>query len=117
MPMLAHLLILSHSLLLGTCNDGLKFVESALHFLKAGAGTLLLTATAFQEFLTMLLSNAGALLPLLDALGEDLVDAATGSSGLSAGGKVAGNKMIKWGKPKMAEWMGDDMVKGKKTGD
>lgn len=38
------LLILSHSLLLSAKNDGLKLVESALHFLKAGAGALLLTA-------------------------------------------------------------------------
>lgn len=88
--MLAHLLILSHSLLLGTRNDGLKLMESALHFLKAGAGTLLLTANAFKELLTVLFSNAGALLPLLDALGEDLVDAAAGSS--DAGRKVASNK-------------------------
>lgn len=39
-----YLLILSHSLLLSAKNDGLKLVESALHFLKAGAGALLLTA-------------------------------------------------------------------------
>lgn len=81
MPMLAHLLILAHSLLLGTCNDGLKLMESALHFLKAGAGALLLTANAFQQLLAMFLSNTGALLPLLDALGEDLIDAATGAVG------------------------------------
>lgn len=81
MPMLAHLLILAHSLLLGTCNDGLELMESALHFLKAGAGTLLLTANAFQQLLAMFLSNTGALLPLLDALGEDLIDAATGAVG------------------------------------
>lgn len=89
MCMLAHLLILTHSLLLGTCNDGLQFMESALHFLKAGAGTLLLTADAFEQLLAMLLSNARALLPLLDTLGKDLVDTAAGSNGLSASGKVA----------------------------
>lgn len=98
--MLAHLLILSHSLLLGTRNDGLKLMESALHFLKAGAGILLLPADAFKELLAMLFSNAGALLPLLDALGKDLVDATAGNSG--AGRNVASNK---WGEPKMTKWM------------
>lgn len=90
--MLAHLLILSHSLLLGARNDGLKLMEPALHFLKAGAGTLLLTANAFKELLAVLFSNAGALLPLLDALGEDLVDATAGSS--DAGRKVASTKLV-----------------------
>lgn len=80
-PCFAHLLILTDSLLLGTKDDGLKFMESALHFLKAGAGTLLLAADTFEQLLPMLLSNAGTLLPLLDALGEDLVDAAAGREG------------------------------------
>lgn len=80
--MLTHLLILTDSLLLGTKNDGLKFMESALHLLKAGTGTLLLTANTFQQLLPVLLSNAGTLLPLLDALGEDLVDAAAGRQGV-----------------------------------
>lgn len=79
--MLAHLLILTHSLLLGTCNDGLELMESALHFLKAGAGTLLLTANTFKQLLAMFFSNTRALLPLLDALGEDLIDAAAGAVG------------------------------------
>lgn len=74
----AHLLVLAHSLLFGPQDNGLELVESALHFLKAGAGALLLPADAFEQLLAMLLSNAGALLPLLDALGEDLVDAAAG---------------------------------------
>lgn len=72
---LVALLILAHSLLLGTQNDGLKLVESAFHFLKASAGTLLLSANAFQQLLAVLFSNARTLLPLLDALGEDLIDA------------------------------------------
>lgn len=76
--MLAYFFILAHSLLLGTQNDGLQLMKSALHLLKAGAGTLLLTADAFKQLLAVLLSNAGALLPLLDALGEDLVDATAG---------------------------------------
>lgn len=79
--MLAHLLILTHSLLLGTCNDGLELMESALHFLKAGAGALLLTANTFKQLLAMFFSNTRALLPLLDALGEDLIDAAAGAVG------------------------------------
>lgn len=45
---LLYLFVLSHSLLLSTKNDGLKLVESALHFLKAGAGTLLLTTDPFK---------------------------------------------------------------------
>lgn len=76
--MLTHLFILTDSLLLGTKNDGLKLMESALHFLKAGAGALLLTANTFEQLLPVLLGNAGTLLPLLDALGEDLIDAAAG---------------------------------------
>lgn len=47
MPLLAYLLILTHSLLLGTRNDGLELMESPLHFLKTSAGALLLTANAF----------------------------------------------------------------------
>lgn len=90
--MLAHLLILTHSLLLGTRNDGLELMESPLHFLKAGAGALLLTANAFEQLLAVLLSNAGALLPLLDALREDLIDAAAGSSGSSASRKVTNKR-------------------------
>lgn len=81
-------------------------MESALHFLKAGSGALLLTANAFEQLLAMLLSNAGALLPLLDALGEDLVDAAAGRQ-LVGCGQVASNKMSKWDDARMAEWMGD----------
>lgn len=54
-------------------------MESALHFLKACAGTLLLTTNTFKQLLAMLLCNAGALLPLLDALREDLIDAAAKS--------------------------------------
>lgn len=73
-----YLLVLSHSLLLSTKDDGLKLVESALHFLEAGAGTLLLTADPFKELLAVLLGDAGALLPLLDSLGEDLIDSAAG---------------------------------------
>lgn len=41
---LLYLLVLTNRLLLSTKNDGLKLMESALHFLKAGTGALLLTA-------------------------------------------------------------------------
>ena len=64
-------------------------MESALHFLEAGAGTLLFTANTFEQLLPVLLSNAGTLLPLLDALGEDLVDAA-------AGRQLVGCRQGKW---------------------
>lgn len=36
----------------------------------------MLTVDALKHFLAMLLSNAGAVLPLLDALGQDLINAA-----------------------------------------
>lgn len=51
-------------------------MESALHFLKASAGALLLTADPFKQLLAVLFSDAGALLPLLDTLGKDLIDSA-----------------------------------------
>lgn len=88
-PLHAHLFILAHSLLLGTQNDGLELMESAFHFLKTGAGTLLLTANTFKQLFAMLFSNAGALLPLLDALGKDLIDAA-------AGGQWVGCRQERW---------------------
>lgn len=72
--LLTHLII-AHSLLLATQNDGLKFMELTLHVLQAGVGVLLLTENALKHFLAMLLSNAGATLPLLDAMGKDLMDA------------------------------------------
>lgn len=75
---LLYLLVLSHGLLLSTKNDGLQLMESALHLLKAGAGTLLLPADPFKQLLAVLFGDAGALLPLLDTLGKDLVDSAAG---------------------------------------
>lgn len=63
-------------MLLSPKNDGLQLMESALHFLKASAGALLLTADPFKQLLAVLFSDAGALLPLLDTLGKDLIDSA-----------------------------------------
>lgn len=50
-------------------------MEMALHVLQAGVSVLLFTMDALKHFLAMLLSNAGALLPLLDALGQNTTDA------------------------------------------
>ena len=75
-PIPTHLFIFAHSLLLATLNDGLKFKEMALQLLQAGEGVLLFTVDALEHFLVMLRSNARALLPLLDALGQDRMDAA-----------------------------------------
>lgn len=75
LPIPTHFFIFAHSLLLATQNDGLKFMEIALYVLQASLGVLLLTLDALKHFLAMLLSNTGALLPLLNALGQDLIDA------------------------------------------
>lgn len=65
-----------HSLLLAMQNDGLKFMEIAFHVLQAGMGVLLFMVDALKHFLAILLSKAGALLPLLNELGQDLMDVA-----------------------------------------
>lgn len=72
----AHLLILLDHLLLGLGDDAFKFMEAPLHLCESQSGILLFPADALQLFLTMLLSDARTLLPLLDALGEDLIDPA-----------------------------------------
>lgn len=112
MPVLAYLLIFTHSLLLGTQDNGLKLMESALHLLKAGAGALLLPANALKQLLAMLLSYAGALLPLLDALGEDLIDAAAGRQSIGAG-RGEGQRQ---GEEVDTQWVGDAMGKGQVNG-
>lgn len=71
----AHLLILLHVLLLGLGDDALQFVEASLHLGEAQPGVLLLPPDAFQLLLAVLLGDAGTLLPLLDTLRKDLVDA------------------------------------------
>lgn len=69
-----HLLVLLNGLLLGLGDDAFQFVEASLHLSEAQPGVLLLPPDALQLFLAVLLSDAGALLPLLDALGKDLID-------------------------------------------
>lgn len=49
-------------------------MEAALHLSEAESGILLLLADALQLLLPMFLSDAGTLLPLLDALRKDLID-------------------------------------------
>lgn len=51
-------------------------MEASLHVSEADAGVLLFPADALQLLLAVLLGDAGALLPLLDALREDLIDPA-----------------------------------------
>ena len=71
-----HLLILQHHLLLGLGNDALQLVEAPLHLRETQPGILLVPADALQLLLALLLGDAGTLLPLLDTLGQDLVDPA-----------------------------------------
>lgn len=75
LPISTHLLILADSLLLATYNDGLKFMVLTVQVLQVGVNILLLMDDVLKHFLAMLLSNAGAILPLLEALGHDIVDA------------------------------------------
>lgn len=72
----AHLLVLLNRLLLRFGDDALQFVEASLHLGEAEPGVLLVPAYPLQLLLTVFLGNAGALLPLLDALREDLIDPA-----------------------------------------
>lgn len=69
-----HLLVLLNGLLLGLGDDAFQFVEASLHLSEAQPGVLLLPPDAFQLLLAVLLSDAGTLLPLLDALRKDLID-------------------------------------------
>lgn len=72
----AHLLVLLNRLLLRFGDDALQFVEASLHLGEAEPGVLLFPAYPLQLLLTVFLGNAGALLPLLDTLREDLIDPA-----------------------------------------
>lgn len=72
----AHLLVLLNRLLLGLGDDAFQFVEASLHLCKAEPGVLLFPTDALQLLLTVLLSDAWTLLPLLYALREDLIDPA-----------------------------------------
>lgn len=55
-------------------------MEASLHLSEAQPGVLLVPSDALQLFLAVLLGDAGALLPLLDTLWEDLVDPAVDES-------------------------------------
>lgn len=72
----ANLLVLLHGLLFGLDDDALQLVEASLHLREAEAGLLLFAADALQLLLAQLLRNARTLLPLLDALRQDLIDTA-----------------------------------------
>ena len=71
-----HLLVLPGRLLLGLDDDAFQFVEAPLHLCEAQPGVLLVAADSLQLLLAVLLGDAGALLPLLDALRQDLIDPA-----------------------------------------
>lgn len=75
----ARLFVLLNGLLLGLGDDALQFVEASLHLGEAQPGVLLLPPDALQLLLAVLLSDAGTLLPLLDALRKDLVDPTVGN--------------------------------------
>lgn len=62
-------------LLLGVSDDGLQLVEALLHQREAEPRRLLLLPDSLQLPPAHFLSHAWTLLPLLDPLGEDLVDA------------------------------------------
>lgn len=80
----AHLLVLLNCLLLGLSNDAFKFMKTSLHIREAQTGILLFPADALQLLLTMFLSDAGTLLPLLDTLREDLIDPAVDACRLTS---------------------------------
>lgn len=62
-------------LLLGISDDGLQLVEALLHQREAEPRRLLFLPDSLQLPPAHLLGHAWTLLPLLDPLGEDLVDA------------------------------------------
>lgn len=74
----SHLLVLLDLLLFGVGDDGLQLVEAFLHQREAEPRRLLLLPDSLQLSPPHLLGHAGTLLPLLDPLGEDLVDTTGG---------------------------------------
>ena len=74
---------------LGAGDEPLQLVEAALHLLQPQPGLVLLPPDPLQQPLAVLLRHAGALLPLLDPLREDLVDP-TGIRGGEGGEKRVG---------------------------
>lgn len=65
-------------LLLGHGDDALQLVKALLHEGEAEPGGLLLLPDALQLPPPHFLGHAGTLLPLLDPLREDLIDATVG---------------------------------------
>lgn len=74
----SYLLVVLDLLLLGHSNDAFQLVKTLLHQREAEPGCLLLFPDAFQLPPPHFLGNAGTLLPLLDPLREDLIDATVG---------------------------------------
>lgn len=74
----SYLFVMLHDLLLCLSDDALQLMETFLHIGKPCPGQLLLAPDAFQKFLSLLLGDARALLPLLDTLRKDLIDPADG---------------------------------------
>lgn len=79
--MSSYLLVVLYDLLFCLSDDSFQLMETFLHVREPGPGELLFTPDAFQELLTLFLCDAGALLPLLDTLREDLIDPADGGGG------------------------------------
>lgn len=72
--MISHLFIVLYDLLFGLSDDTLQLMEPFFHLSESQASWLLLTADSLQKFLALFFCNARALLPLLDTLGQDLID-------------------------------------------
>lgn len=72
-------------LLLGHSDDAFQLVEALLHESEAEPSGLLLLPDAFQLPPAHFLGHAGTLLPLLDPLREDLIDAAEGQREFKGG--------------------------------
>lgn len=74
----SYLLVVLHLLLFGHSYDAFQLVETLLHQREAEPSCLLLLPDAFQLPPPHFLGDAGTLLPLLDPLREDLIDATVG---------------------------------------
>lgn len=73
-----YLLVVLDLLLLGHSDDAFQLMKTLLHESEAEPSGLLLLPDAFQLPPAHFLGNARTLLPLLDPLREDLIDAARG---------------------------------------
>lgn len=77
-PFVSYILVVLDLLLFGDSNDPFKFVETFLHQCEAEPCRLLLLPDSLKLSPPHLLSNTWTLLPLLDPLREDLIDATEG---------------------------------------